>query len=180
MVAIHTRSLDSQSDHPQTIPGWPWWFGSSYSRHDHGILKLLRQLYTTLPAFTTVGQNTNDTALTKTVQVRWVLLFLLLWASFHSISANAIDHLIHFLHYLFSSLSPYSAFIASLGAAFPPSYYLAKKYFALDKDRFTGFVMCLGCHSLYHFRDCYECVGSRLVPKIFPDVAFPNHPHTSR
>ena len=23
------RSLDSQSDHPQTIPGWPWRFGSS-------------------------------------------------------------------------------------------------------------------------------------------------------
>ena len=130
------------------------------------------------PAFTTVGQNTNDTALTKTV--RWVLLFLLLWASFHSISANAIDHLIHFLHYLFSSLSQYSAFIVSLGAAFPPSYYLAKKYFALDKDRFTRFVVCPGCHSLYHFKDCYECIGSRLVPKTCPYVAFPNHPHTSR
>ena len=50
--------------------------------------------------------------------VRWVLLFLLLWASFYGISANALDNLVHFFHYLFSSLSQNSTFIASLAVFF--------------------------------------------------------------
>ena len=119
-----------------------------------------------------------DNGLVKTV--KWVLMFLLLWASFYGVSANALDHLIHFLHHLFQSLAQYSVGIAALAAFFPSSYYLAQKHLLLDKDNFSRFVICPSCNSLYHFRECYEQVGSRLLPKTCSFVSFPEHPQRSR
>ena len=123
-------------------------------------------------------QDLEDSSLRKTI--RWVMLFIFLWASFYGVSANAVGHLIKFFHTLLDSLSHYSAFIASLAALFPPSIYLAKKYLKLDKENFSRFVVCAGCHTLYHFRDCYERVGSQHVAKVCSHVPFPNHPHASR
>ena len=109
-------------------------------------------------------QDLEDSSLRKTI--RWVMLFIFLWASFYGVSANAVGHLIKFFHTLLDSLSHYSAFIASLAALFPPSIYLAKKYLKLDKENFSRFVVCAGCHTLYHFHDCYERVGSQHVAKV--------------
>ena len=70
------------------------------------------------------------------------LMFLLLWASFYTISATALNHLIQFLYQILSIIAPSSPTIAALLTSFPKSLYMLKKFFSLDKDKFDKHVIC--------------------------------------
>ena len=54
---------------------------------------------------------------------------------------------------------------------FPKSLYMMRKYFGLDKDKFTKYVICAKCSSLYTFKECFNSGGS---PKICAHIAFCN------
>lgn len=108
--------------------------------------------------------------------VKWVLLFILLWSTFYSVSASAINHLLKFISYLLKWLSP----MTTLSMSFPSSLYKVKKALGLQQDDFIKYVVCPQCHSLYAFNSCYEITGSRTVLKCCSKVQFPLHPHRSR
>ena len=108
--------------------------------------------------------------------IKWILLFILLWSTCYSISANAINHLLKFISYLLKWLAPMATFAKS----FPSSLYKVKQALNLHQDNFIKYVVCPGCHSLYTFNSCYDVIGSRTVPKCCSNVLFPLHPQQSR
>ena len=111
----------------------------------------------------------------------WMLLYLLIWASKYSVSASAMHSLISFLHYVFTYLGEYAPFIRALAALFPTSLYIAQKYFKLEKDNFTKYVVCPACHSNYLYENCfYKTSNGKDVPKTCSYVAFPQHPVKSK
>lgn len=101
-----------------------------------------------------VPTNTGELAMQRVVHL--TLLFLLLWASHHGVSANALNHLIQYLHHFLASLGPYIPFaIANILSGFPTTLYRVRKRFGLHQDKFTKFTVCPSCHSLYKFENCY-------------------------
>ena len=64
------------------------------------------------------------------------LLFLFLWASFYGIPSTALNHLIQYISHLFTVMASNSPVVVALMAGFPPSLYMAQKYFSLKKTIF--------------------------------------------
>ena len=107
-------------------------------------------------------------------------LFLLLWASFYSVSANALNHLIKFLHFILSVLLPKSSSMASLVSQLPTTLYNLKKSFGLLDDKFEKYVICPKCSSLYQFKECFSATIIGISPKRCSHIRFRNHPHVSK
>ena len=107
--------------------------------------------------------------------IRWVLLFLCLWASFCSISDNALEILLLFIRAAFDSLATVFPVVAGFAAMFPQSLHLFRKHLGIDNDKFTKYVVCPKCHSLYKFEDCYKYSNGRNVTVNCSFVEHPNH-----
>ena len=95
---------------------------------------------------------------------------------YNGVSAGAMQSLIVFLHYLLTYLNQYAPFITALAALFPTSLYMAQKFFKLEKDNFTKYVVCQSCHSIYLYENCLrKGSNGKDVPKTCSYVAFPQH-----
>lgn len=112
--------------------------------------------------------------------IRWVLLFLCLWASFCSISDNALEILLVFIRAVFDSLATVFPVVAGFAAMFPQSLHLFRKHLGIDNDKFRKYVVCPKCHSLYKFEDCYNYSNDRNVTVHCSFVEHPNHRQTFR
>ena len=107
--------------------------------------------------------------------VRWMLLFLCLWASFCSISDNALEILLLFLRAVFDSLATVFPVVAGFATLFPQTLHIFRKHLGIDKDKFMKYVVCPKCHSLYNFEDCYRYSNGRNVPVNCSFVEYPSH-----
>ena len=74
--------------------------------------------------------------------IRWVLLFLCLWASFCSISDNALEILLLFIRAVFDSLATVFPVVAGFAAMFPQSLHLFRKPLGIDNDKYRKYVVC--------------------------------------
>ena len=115
--------------------------------------------------------------------VHLTMLFILLWGCRYGVSTNGLNHLIQYLHHFLVSLGMHTPFvIANVLAYFPTTLHMIKKRLGLHQDRFTKFVICPSCHSLYTFEQCYTTnpVTKVRTPKRCCYVEFPNHTQLSR
>ena len=110
--------------------------------------------------------------------VKWICLFLLFWTAQFQISDNALDLMLRFFNTLFTICQRYSPWIGGIVMFMPTSVYLLRKRLGLDSDRFTKYVVCPHCHSLYLFSDCFVTLGRRRLPKRCSHRPFPNHRQT--
>ena len=99
--------------------------------------------------------------------VWWIVFFVSIFQTLHSISDQAIDLLLKFIHILLQFLACYSPRLQGAAAAFPKSLHLRDKFvkectYVTSVERY---VSCSSCHSLYKFNDCFEKSGTRLVTK---------------
>lgn len=97
--------------------------------------------------------------------VRWLLIFLCLWSSFCTLSDNALEILLSFLRAAFDSLGTVLPVVAGFAVLLPRSVHLLRKQLGLDKEKIIKYVVCLKCHTLYVFDDCYELLRGRRVSK---------------
>ena len=124
--------------------------------------------------------HTNGAAPAANGLLSVILMFITLWASFYGISATAINHLVKFLHYVFTVLAKNSQTFVTLSDVFPTSLYMVKKYLGIAGDKFSKYVICQKCGSLYEFNECFEKTITGFHPKVCKHIAFRNHPHPSR
>ena len=95
--------------------------------------------------------------------VKWVCLFLLFWTAHFYLSDNAVDLMLKFLHALFSVMGCYSPWFGPVVILFPTLIYLLRNTLGLCEDKFTKFLVCPHCRSLYTFPDCFVTLSS--LPK---------------
>ena len=107
------------------------------------------------------------------ILVKWIILFLLSLQSAYQLSSAALNCIIQFLKQLFKVLSYYSPELTDLAQAFPTTYHVACKKF-VSQIKFSRFVVCRKCYSLYTLQDCL--VGNEHT-RICQFKAYPNHPH---
>lgn len=107
--------------------------------------------------------------------IKWIMIFLCIWASYCCISDNAMDILINFISAIFKSLASMFPALTSLAFLFPKSFNLLKTKLGLNQDQFTKFVVCTKCDSLYKFEDCFTERFGRTVIKQCPFISQENH-----
>ena len=110
------------------------------------------------------------------VVIRWIILLLMCWKSRYAVSDGAIESIFAILSTLFSYLSRFLPLCRVLADSFPKSVSAASRMVGLESEKFTIFVVCPRCHSLYSDEDCFQLVGLRRLPQKCMHVEFPNHP----
>ena len=103
-----------------------------------------------------------------------VILLAFSWTYF-PIPDNAMEFLLLSLKRFFQAASFSKNLLATFALAFPGSLYLFRKEIGLVGDKFTKYVVCQTCCSLYKFEDSYKIVGSRKISKKCAFVRFPDH-----
>ena len=107
--------------------------------------------------------------------VKWICLFLMFWTAQFQISDNALETMLQFFNILFTVCQRYAPWFGGVVLLMPTSVYLLRKTLGIGCDRFTKYVVCPNCHSLYPFSDCFYTLGSRRIPKRCCHRPFPNH-----
>lgn len=123
-------------------------------------------------------QDESDLSSTNTSTrsvVLWLTGFLLLLQAKHFIPNAAMNALLKFLSVLFRVMGRFSAFVASVVPAIPPSVFMLRKASNNYSD-FTKYVVCSRCHRLYRFSDCVTVSDEHQGSKTCAYVRFPNHP----
>ena len=110
--------------------------------------------------------------------MRWIILLLMCWKSRYAVSDAAIESIFGILSTLFSYLSriPVVPFCGVLADSFPKTVSAASRIVGLESNKFTKFIVCRHCHSLYTDEDCFQLIGLRRVSKKCDYVEFPDHP----
>ena len=112
------------------------------------------------------------------VILRWIILLLMCWKSRYAVSDAVIESIFGILSTLFSYLSriPVVPFCGVLADSFPKTVSAASRMVGLESNKFTKFIVCRHCHSLYTDEDCFQLIGLRRVPKKCDYIQFPDHP----
>ena len=115
--------------------------------------------------------------------VRVLLLFLVSWQSLFHVPDVALNALVvffwHFLHVLSRILKNES--LKHLTTFLSMTYHGLLRSIKLDsKGRFTSYVVCPRCSSIYDYESCYEVNNGKAISKSCDFVAFPDHPHHSQ
>ena len=111
----------------------------------------------------------------QSVILQWVLIGLChLWSVFY-IPDSAMEYFITFLKRLFQVISHSNIWFQDIASGFPSSLYNLKKKLNLLDDKFTKYVVCPKCHSIYKFEDCFHIAGGQNVSKHCAFIKFPNH-----
>lgn len=97
------------------------------------------------------------------------------WSYRHNVTSNALTSLLKLFRLFFSLLCTFSSIMVAILSFLPKSVHTLKSFLNLNENDFIRFVVCPSCHSLYHFKDCFEVVGRNKKPKTCSYVAFPNH-----
>ena len=109
--------------------------------------------------------------------VRAMLLFLMIWQFLYNVSDAGVSVLIVFLYQvlkLFHSVAG-NNITANWLLHYPNSLYRVREMVLGNKIKFTTYVVCPKCHSLYDLENCTE----NNSPKKCQHIAFPNHPTAS-
>lgn len=97
---------------------------------------------------------------------KWIMICLCVWSSYCGISDNALDILIHILLAVINSIATVFPVLACFTLFFPKSINLLKKRLGLHDDKFTKYVVCPKCDSIYRFEDCFfERLGQTEIEK---------------
>ena len=118
-------------------------------------------------------QNASEKSL---ILVQWIILFLLTLQSAYQLSSAALNCAIKFFKQLFTVLSYSSPEMTDLAQAFPTTYHVCCKKF-VSQIKFSRFVVCRKCYSLYTLKDCLVGHEHNQKSKICQFKAYPNHPH---
>ena len=121
------------------------------------------------------AEDMEMTYLNQRSLVKWICLFLLFWTARFQISDNALELMLRFLNILFTVCQHYAPWFGGVVMFLPTSVYFLHKRLGLGRDRYTKYVVCPNCHSLYNFSDCFSTLGSRRIPKKCSHRPFPNH-----
>ena len=104
---------------------------------------------------------------------RWMILFIGAWSTAYNIPMTAIGYLLLFLNALFSACALFSSLFFSLANVIPKSVYALRKAQGLLEDRFTKYVVCAKCSTLYQLSDIMQ--KNKQIPTC-TNVPFPDHP----
>ena len=104
---------------------------------------------------------------------RWMILFIGAWSTAYNIPMTAIGYLLLFLNALFSACALFSSVFFSLANVIPKSVYALRKAQGLLEDRFTKYVVCAKCSTLYQLSDIMQ--KNKQIPTC-TNVPFPDHP----
>lgn len=107
--------------------------------------------------------------------VRCLVIFLAYFWTYFCISDSAMEFLLSGFKKFFEIAALSNNWIAGVALAFPGSLYYFRKEIGFVKDKFTKYVVCPKCHSLYTFENSYRTVGSCNESKKCTFVKFPNH-----
>ena len=116
------------------------------------------------------SDNCNILALSQ-----WIILILYMWASFCSISSNAMEILLMFLRGLFDAFATVIPGIGRVASLIPKSVHLFRSKLGLNDDHFIKYVVCKSCNTLYCFEDCYIMRYGKTAIKQCDRIAFPHH-----
>ena len=108
--------------------------------------------------------------------VWWIVVFVCIFQTLHSISDRAVAWLLRFIGTLLQYLGSISPQIKSMAESFPKSVYLRDKFISGDVGNchFKKYVSCPSCHTLYHFNNCIEKTGAVSAPKKCTNVTLFN------
>ena len=105
----------------------------------------------------------------------WLCLYLTLWQYTFGITDSSIELLLKFLKTLFTVLSDKYPMLKTLSLSIPPSLYLLHKKLGTDKEKFTKYVVCIKCKTLYKFENSFTKVQGINISKHCNHVINPNH-----
>ena len=103
-----------------------------------------------------------------------IRIFFLLWQSLYCVSDGAVDHLLQFLKALLQSLGKFSEFCLNLSQKNSKGIDNLRKYYG-HNQKYTKFVVCLKCKSLYGYSDCVVTIEGEKRSKLCCFVEFPRH-----
>ena len=103
---------------------------------------------------------------------RWTIIFIGAWSTAHNIPMTAIGYLLLFLNALFSACAIFSSAFLALSYVVPKTIYALKKAQGLLEDRFTKYVVCPKCNTLYQLLDLRQ--PNNQIPTC-TYVPFPDH-----
>ena len=92
----------------------------------------------------------------------WIVVFVCVFQTLHSVPQRAIQWLLRFLYGLFLVLGQYSQKIARIAISFPGTLFKRNEYLKnlLPVTDICRKVVCQKCHCLYRFEDCLVKCGS--------------------
>ncbi|XP_070580772.1 uncharacterized protein [Ptychodera flava] len=105
----------------------------------------------------------------------WFCLFLSYLWYFHNLTETCMLLILGFFRMMFCFLGQIFPCMADFSVLLPESLYKLKKRMGLNEDKFTKFVVCQKCSSIYKFDDCYKKVGSQNIPVKCKFQEFPAH-----
>ena len=110
----------------------------------------------------------------------WLVTFLLYMQAAFRLTDRATSALLSFLKVFLKVLGRVSrsTLILTLSEVFPTSLYVAKRCIGSTPSisRFTRYVVCSLCHSLYCLDSCIEGSGRFQKGKLCSFIEFSNHP----
>ena len=107
--------------------------------------------------------------------VWWIVTFICLIRTLHKLPDRAVSWLIKFLCVLLRFLGRRCERVAQIAASLPQSLYLLGQYTTEQSaviPNVMHYVVCPECHSLYHYPDCVEKVGTSVNSKLCSKVTF--------
>ncbi|XP_070564970.1 uncharacterized protein [Ptychodera flava] len=112
-----------------------------------------------------------------------MFLFILLWQKIYNVSDRGIQRLVTFLKLLLATIAMVFKVdsLVNFSKNLPSTLYTIRKFLRLNRDDFTQYVVCVTCHSIYHFENCYKTLSTgKKVSLKCSHIEFPQHPHRSK
>ena len=100
--------------------------------------------------------------------VWWVVVFVSLFQTIHSISDKAISWLLKFIHALLKYCGQFSVKLECIARYMPGSLHRRDRYLEeqLYSTKFQHYIVCPLCHSLYTYDECVVKTGINVAPKV--------------
>ena len=110
-----------------------------------------------------------------------MLLFLFMWQFLFNVSDAALSVLLQFMYQFLKVI--HSLIRNDVTAAwmdkFPCTVTGLRKRVLQEEIKYSNYVVCPRCHSLYDKSDCILKTGTTLMSKTCLFIEFPNHPMAS-
>lgn len=126
-----------------------------------------------LPTGPVESQELNEPLKDGFNSVTLLTAMLAKWSYKYNITQNALYSLLKLIGLFFRILSSFFPLLHPILSLFPVSLHLLKKTLNVNENDFVRYVVCPSCHSLYHYKDCFD---HRRKPKRCSYVRFPEHP----
>lgn len=107
----------------------------------------------------------------------WILHFLMFLQTSFRLSDIVMAHMLHFFSALFVVLGRFSQVGNEIAQCLPTSIYKAR--LLQNCPKFSRYVVCKKCHSIYNFADCIDGLSFCRRSKRCSYRRFPHHPYRS-